>query len=1395
MGLLAAGIGLPILLTFYFLKLRRRPVRVSSTLLWDQAARDLEVNAPLRMIRPSLLLLLHLLALALLCLAIARPTLDTPRDAPGSIVLLIDRSASMSARDAGDASAPITRLDSSKQMARDLLGRLDDRVQVSVIAFAAEPSIVSPMSPDLAQAIRAIEAVEPTDQPGDLHRALRLVEAMTAGQASETGEPIDTARVVILSDGEPVSRTDDPRPFALDPGRIEFLPAIEPGATPRANIAVVSADAARDADDLALVRLFARVLAVNPASRELTLTLRLNGRPVASRPLSLSESAGDPGVWEGSITFEFNDDAEGGLAVVSHAVDDALESDNAYALRLNPPLGPRVLLVQAAAPENAIDYVLADALAVPSLRVQTLETITITQYERRLPQNSRPGELVRVRLESGDVPDLVIFDACTPSRLPACPSVSFGAPIPLPGLNLAPPENTPTRVAFFRRTHPLLRYADLGDLRIERHRRLTLPEPGSAVSRVRILAESAEGPLIAELVSRGVTRVIVGFALSDASWWRRPGFPRFIKNTLDTLTETGVENTAASATTTDAVPLTPAQGAAVVRISGPVERTVSVGGDSAPLGVVLPRAGVYDVDSADPAQLPINLASPEESRIRTGDALDISNTRISGGGASSIVPREIWHWFVLADAQQTAEQSTEQAVELEAEESKFRLTFSADELIAFETDLDDTAGDVSSASTRLRLQLDGDVSDDFSTSLAFTGTFVDYEFSGVTDPFLASPEAIDDAYELGVRLIGRHTFDETWSAVGGGFTRAGFADNADIDDAFTYGGFIAAGYRSSDVFSIDFGVLVSTRLEDDLFVIPYVGIRWQIDETLTLSSNGLGGRLDAKLDDSWTVYIHGRYESHEYRLDDDFAPAPGGVIRDDSYPVGVGVRFAPSRDFSITLEGGIIFGREFEFFDDSENDLRTIETSGAVSTPQRSNARLDRRSFLTGAASLAALASVPAPARARATPRPTKPAKNLIFAVADGCGPGAITVGEHYSQLRDGRSLNWTGLFNDPDATTSIVSTECADGYVTDSAASASAWAIGETCNYRAVSWTPDHRAPRPLFLRARDAGKAIGMISNTYLWDATPVAWVANGPDRKTARYELAEQLVESGCDVALGGGQETFKPDILALDPSMRVVRTRDELGRFARTPDRLLGLFARENFPYRFEYDGDTPELAGMLDVALGRLRSASPDGFTLLIEGAKVDHAAHANDGASLCNELAHFDETLGTLIDFAKRDGETLLVVTTDHANANPALTEYAGGGAKLFRNILKPTHSFEWLIGQANLEMGVRRRADVLFESFRQSTGYPLTNDDFAQIERFFADQSIDGYGTNSKLHCLMGAICANHTGLAFLSPNHTSDPVTATALGPGHELFDPWMHISEIHHKLVAALDLPPLA
>ena len=283
---------------------------------------------------------------------------------------------------------------------------------------------------------------------------------------------------------------------------------------------------------------------------------------------------------------------------------------------------------------------------------------------------------------------------------------------------------------------------------------------------------------------------------------------------------------------------------------------------------------------------------------------------------------------VCAHAQDAEPAQT--AEEIREERPALRIGFRADQTVLFDTDLRGEDGDVFTSRSGVDASIIGRLSENVSINFGINGEFSHYDFDGADTPLLTADDALEDAYTTGLRLTGRRTIDETWSVVGGGFARAGLAEGADFDDAISGGGFIAAGYEHSEDFSIDFGVLATTRLEDDALVVPYIALEWKIDDRLTLTTTGLGARLDAKIDERWSVFLRGRYESRSYRLDDDFAPLPGGVVRDESFPLGVGVEFSPSRKISLLVEGGVVVGRELEFFSDSEDEIRTIETdSGA----------------------------------------------------------------------------------------------------------------------------------------------------------------------------------------------------------------------------------------------------------------------------------------------------------------------------------------------------------------------------------------------------------------------------------------------------------------------------------
>ncbi|MEO1130053.1 MAG: VWA domain-containing protein, partial [Planctomycetota bacterium] len=201
-GIIAAAITVPLLLLLYFLRLRRRPVRISSTLLWEQAVQDLQVNAPFRMIRFSWLLVLQLLALLCLILAVARPAIDLPSFGSDRVILLIDRSASMRATDADGGG---TRLEEAKERAAELVDRLGGgETRIMVVEFASTARAVLNFSRDRGAVRNAIDAIEQTDQPDDLAGALRVVEAFALG--GEDGEESPPRVPWLLRDGCPRRR-------------------------------------------------------------------------------------------------------------------------------------------------------------------------------------------------------------------------------------------------------------------------------------------------------------------------------------------------------------------------------------------------------------------------------------------------------------------------------------------------------------------------------------------------------------------------------------------------------------------------------------------------------------------------------------------------------------------------------------------------------------------------------------------------------------------------------------------------------------------------------------------------------------------------------------------------------------------------------------------------------------------------------------------------------------------------------------------------------------------------------------------------------------------------------------------------------------------------------------
>ena len=470
--------------------------------------------------------------------------------------------------------------------------------------------------------------------------------------------------------------------------------------------------------------------------------------------------------------------------------------------------------------------------------------------------------------------------------------------------------------------------------------------------------------------------------------------------------------------------------------------------------------------------------------------------------------------------------------------------------------------------------------------------------------------------------------------------------------------------------------------------------------------------------------------------------------------------------------------------------------------------RHSRRGFL-GLSSAAGLATAAlfAPGFARAaSARPEAPtrrtparrAMNVIFMVSDGMSFGTLTLAELVRRTRDNRGTHWPALWEREGARRCVMRTASANSAVTDSSAAASAWGTGVHINNEAVNFTPDRRTPVPILVQARQSGKATGLVTTTRVTHATPAGFIANCPSR-ALEDEIARQIAERGVDVVLGGGLKHF-PAKLRSELRGTSIVLPGEAVTGAAPAGPLLGLFAESHLPYHCDRGDKDPSLAELTRAALGRLEGA-PNGFVLQVEGGRVDHAAHANDAGALVHDQLAFDDAIGVVLAWLETRDDTLLVVTTDHGNANPGLTLYGPETYRCLERLGRTRRSFDWLFEQLETTLGYDdpvdnskfRHEDRIPSLVEQATGVTLDPDEIAAFTRALRGQQPALFRPMSSPACVLGQCLANHFGVAFISPNHTADLVELTAIGPGSELIAPVVDNVDLHAVMIESLDLAP--
>ncbi len=461
---------------------------------------------------------------------------------------------------------------------------------------------------------------------------------------------------------------------------------------------------------------------------------------------------------------------------------------------------------------------------------------------------------------------------------------------------------------------------------------------------------------------------------------------------------------------------------------------------------------------------------------------------------------------------------------------------------------------------------------------------------------------------------------------------------------------------------------------------------------------------------------------------------------------------------------------------------------------------MNRRFFFKGAGVLAGVAGGLETLEAAAQ-RPGARPRRIIFMVADGMSPSVLPLAEQFSLRVRGKGLLWQALLNRPEARRGWMDMASLDSLVTDSSSASSSWGSGSRIFNGWVNVLPDGTRLTPICDLVRDKGYLTALVTTATVTHATPAGFAAS-VRRRDDEQSIAEQYLDK-VDVILGGGRRFFSPDSRKdgkdLAAAFRAAgyahaENREQLQAQAAAAKRMLGLFSGSHMPYTVDHrNSDTalklvPTLAEMAGTALSILEKQNKP-FLIQIEGARVDHAAHANDAAGLLWDQIAFDEAIETVLRFAEGRPDTLVVITSDHGNSNPGLVgmgvEYRQSNASFERlagikasfNAVSPR-----LAGTAEYSMNQQQPSGVaggapsvarIQELAEQYFGFRFTAEEAEILRRCASGER--KLCVNRQLDSavgILGQVVGNHTGIHWTGTSHTSDYTLVTALGPGADRF-----------------------
>ncbi len=419
---------------------------------------------------------------------------------------------------------------------------------------------------------------------------------------------------------------------------------------------------------------------------------------------------------------------------------------------------------------------------------------------------------------------------------------------------------------------------------------------------------------------------------------------------------------------------------------------------------------------------------------------------------------------------------------------------------------------------------------------------------------------------------------------------------------------------------------------------------------------------------------------------------------------------------------------------------------------------------LTLAVSASTLLSPGQETIAKAAGTEKKPIKNIIFLIGDGMGT-SYTSAYRYMKDNPKTKLMEKTVFDPYLVGAQMTYPDDDKQNVTDSASAATAMSSGVKTYNAAIAVDTNQKNVKTVLEQAKQIGKSTGLVATSEITHATPAAFGAHDISRKNMdaiANDYYDELINGKhkVDVLLGGGKTNFvrkDRDLTKEFQKAGYSYVTDRTSLLANKNKQVLGLFADGGLDKFIDRTSATPSLAEMTNSAIDRLKT-NKKGFFLMVEGSQIDWAGHDNDIVGAMSEMEDFAKAFKAAIDFAKKDGQTLVVATADHSTGG--LTLGKDGEYNFFVDPIKAAlRTPDFMAAQI-------AKGDSVDETLKKYLKLELTAEEIQSVKD--AAQSADV----TKIDNAIEAIIDNRSFTGWTTGGHTGEDVPVYAYGPGSQRF-----------------------